>query len=86
MTIDFRKELKRMLIGVFFTIPFIMIYFITSFLVDNGYVEPKTISYTVMGIFILFMCWTTGGAYESLQELKRTQTDSAFRKLGHKEQ
>ena len=85
MTVDYRKELKRVGIGIFFTAPLIALYILASFLVDNWYVNPATISYTIMGISILFMCWTTGGAYEALQEMKRNQTDQAFRKLGHKD-
>ncbi len=79
------KQLKRIAIGVCVSLPFVAVYFIASFFVDNGYVSPQTISLVLGGASVLFMCWSLGGAYESIQEFKRTQTDIAFRKLGHKD-
>lgn len=85
MTIDWFKELKRVGIGMFLALPVVGIYFIGSWLVSNNYVSANTLAFTLFGISMLFMCWTAGGAYESIQEMKRVQTDNAFRKLGHRD-
>lgn len=85
MTIDLLKELKRLLVGVCIIVPVFVVYAITLLLVSKGYVTSETISYTLGSIAILFFCWSAGGAYESFQEMKRMQTDNAFRKLGHRD-
>ena len=85
MTIDIVKELKRVAMGVALSVPAVVIYFVVSFFIDSGYITPLEISYTLGAISVLFMFWAAGGAYESFQEMKRIQTDSAFRKLGHKD-
>ncbi len=85
MTIDIVKELKRIAIGFALAVPAVALYFIISFFVDNGYITPQAIFYTLGAVSVLFMCWSAGGAYESFREMKRIQTDSAFRKLGHKD-
>jgi hypothetical protein len=84
MTIDVVKELKRVAMGVALSVPAVALYFIVSFFVDNGYVTPQAISYTIGAVSVLFMFWAAGGAFESYQEMKRIQTDEAFRKLGHR--
>lgn len=85
MTIDFHKELKRLAIGMCLAMPLVAVYFIGSWLISNNYVSANTIAFTLFSISMLFMCWTAGGAYEAMQEMKRMKTDNAFRKLGHRD-
>jgi len=85
MTIDIVKEIKRIATGVVLLVPAVVLYFVVSFFVDNGYITVQTISYALGTVSVMFMCWSMGGLYESIQEFKRTQTDIAFRKLGHKD-
>jgi hypothetical protein len=85
MTIDYRNELKRLGIGVAITTPLIAAYFLLDFLIDQKFLNKEIVSYTLFLISIMLMCWTVGGAYESYREMKRSQTDTAFRKLGLKD-
>ena len=85
MIIDYRNELKRLGIGVAITTPLIAAYFLLDFLIDQKFLNKEIVSYTLFLISIMLMCWTVGGAYESYREMKRLQTDNAFRKLGLKD-
>ncbi len=85
MNIDYRNELKRIGIGLAITMPLIAAYFLLDFLIDQKFLNKEIVSYTLFLISIMLMCWTVGGAYESYREMKRSQTDTAFRKLGLKD-
>ena len=85
MIIDYRNELKRLGIGVAITTPLIAAYFLLDFLIDQKFLNKEIVSYTLFLTSIMLMCWTVGGAYESYREMKRLQTDNAFRKLGLKD-
>ena len=85
MIIDYRNELKRLGIGVAITTPLIAAYFLLDFLIDQKFLNKEIVSYILLLISLMLMCWTVGGAYESYREMKRSQTDTAFRKLGLKD-
>ena len=85
MIIDYRSELKRLGIGVAITTPLIAAYFLLDFLIDQKFLNKEIVSYILLLISLMLMSWTVGGAYESYREMKRSQTDTAFRKLGLKD-
>lgn len=85
MIIDYRNELKRLGIGVAITTPLIAAYFLLDFLIDQKFLNKEIVSYILLLISLMLMSWTVGGAYESYREMKRSQTDTAFRKLGLKD-
>ena len=85
MIIDYRNELKRLGIGVAITTPLIAAYFLLDFLIDQKFLNKVIVSYILLLISLMLMSWTVGGAYESYREMKRSQTDTAFRKLGLKD-
>ena len=85
MIIDYRNELKRLGIGVAITTPLIAAYFLLDFLIDQKFLNKEIVSYILLLISLMLMSWTVGGAYESFREMKRSQTDTAFRKLGLKD-
>jgi len=85
MIIDYRNELKRLGIGVAITTPLIAAYFLLDFLIDQQFLNKEIVSYVLLLTSLMLMSWTVGGAYESYREMKRSQTDTAFRKLGLKD-
>ena len=85
MNIDYRNELKRLGIGVAITTPLIAAYFLLDFLIDQQILNKEIVGNILLLTGIMLMCWTVGGAYESYREMKRLQTDNAFRKLGLKD-
>ena len=85
MIIDYRNELKRLGIGVAITTPLIAAYFLLDFLIDQQILNKEIVGNILLLTGIMLMCWTVGGAYESYREMKRSQTDTAFRKLGLKD-
>ena len=85
MIIDYRNELKRLGIGVAITTPLIAAYFLLDFLIDQQILNKEIVGNILLLTGIMLMCWTVGGAYESYREMKRLQTDNAFRKLGLKD-
>ena len=85
MIIDYRNELKRLGIGVAITTPLIAAYFLLDFLIDQKFLNKEIVSYILLLTSLMLMSWTVGGAYESYREMKRSQTDTAFRKLGLKD-
>ena len=85
MIIDYRNELKRLGIGVAITTPLIAAYFLLDFLIDQKFLNKEIVSYILLLISLMLMSWTVGGAYESYREMKRSQTDTAVRKLGLKD-
>ena len=85
MIIDYRNELKRLGIGVAITTPLIAAYFLLDFLIDQQFLNKEIVSYILLLTSLMLMSWTVGGAYESYREMKRSQTDTAFRKLGLKD-
>lgn len=85
MNIDYRNELKRIGIGLAITMPLIAAYFLLDFLIDQQILNKEIVGNILLLTGIMLMCWTVGGAYESYREMKRLQTDSAFRKLGLKD-
>ena len=85
MIIDYRSDLKRLGIGVAITTPLIAAYFLLDFLIDQKFLNKEIVSYILLLISLMLMSWTVGGAYESYREMKRSQTDTAFRKLGLKD-
>ena len=85
MIIDYRSELKRLGIGVAITTPLIAAYFLLDFLIDQQFLNKEIVSYILLLTSLMLMSWTVGGAYESYREMKRSQTDTAFRKLGLKD-
>ena len=82
MNIDYRNELKRIGIGLAITMPLIAAYFLLDFLIDQQILNKEIVGNILLLTGIMLMCWTVGGAYESYREMKRLQTDNAFRKLG----
>ena len=85
MNIDYRNELKRIGIGLAITMPLIAAYFLLDFLIDQQILNKEIVGNILLLTGIMLMCWTVGGAYESYREMKRSQTDTAFRKLGLKD-
>jgi hypothetical protein len=85
MTIDYRNELKRIGIGLAITMPLIAAYFLLDFLIDQQILNKEIVGNILLLTSLMLMCWTVGGAYESYREMKRSQTDTAFRKLGLKD-
>ena len=85
MNIDYRNELKRIGIGLAITMPLIAAYFLLDFLIDQQFLNKEIVSYVLLLTSLMLMSWTVGGAYESYREMKRSQTDTAFRKLGLKD-
>jgi|LauGreDrversion4_2_1035121.scaffolds.fasta_scaffold630592_2 hypothetical protein len=85
MNIDYRNELKRIGIGLAITMPLIAAYFLLDFLIDQQILNKEIVGNILLLTGIMLMCWTVGGAYESYREMKRLQTDNAFRKLGLKD-
>lgn len=85
MNIEYRKELKRIAIGVALTTPIIAAYFFLDFLIDQQVLNKELVSNGLMLASLMLLCWSVGGAYESFRNMKRSQTDTAFRKLGLKD-
>ena len=85
MNIHFRNELKRIGIGLAITMPLIAAYFLLDFLIDQQILNKEIVGNILLLTSLMLMCWTVGGAYESYREMKRSQTDTAFRKLGLKD-
>lgn len=85
MNIEFRKELKRIAIGVALTTPIIAAYFFLDFLIDQQVLNKELVSNGLMLASLMLLCWSVGGAFESFRDMKRSQTDTAFRKLGLKD-
>ena len=85
MNIDYRNELKRIGIGLAITMPLIAAYFLLDFLIDQQILNKEIVGNILLLTSLMLMCWTVGGAYESYREMKRSQTDTAFRKLGLKD-
>ena len=65
--------------------PLIAAYFLLDFLIDQQILNKEIVGNILLLTGIMLMCWTMGGAYESYREMKRLQTDNAFRKLGLKD-
>ena len=83
--VNFIRELKRLAIGVAISVPLIAAYFFLDFLVDRAILNKEVVGNVLMLSSLGFMFWAVGGAYESYREMKRMQTDEAFRKLGLKD-
>lgn len=81
----YRNELKRIGIGLAIIMPLIAAYFLLDFLIDQQILNKEIVGNILLLTGIMLMCWTVGGAYESYREMKRLQTDNAFRKLGLKD-
>jgi len=85
MSIEYRKELKRIAIGVALTTPILAAYFFLDFLIDQQILNKELVGNGLILASLMLVCWTVGGAYESYRDMKRSQTDTAFRKLGLKD-
>ena len=85
MAINYCNELKRVGIGIAITMPLIATYFLLDFLINHQILNKEIVSNVLLLTSLMLMCWTVGGAYESYRDMKRSQTDTAFRKLGLKD-
>lgn len=86
-----KKELVRVVIGAGLLLPVAAVFCLMSFLVQQGYITTETVSSIFFTVSILFLLWTLGGAFESIQDFrkvqeehKKQQTDRAFDKLAGK--
>lgn len=83
-----KQELTRIAIGAGIATPIIALFYLLTMLVKNGHVSGELVSNFFMVSSILFLCWTMGGVYESVKEMKRfhkemeaKKTERAFERL-----